>query len=259
MNYKVNKFGRSYVSGTSLSLDVRRLVIDKILLEGGDRVTGFFPSTFSKIATDLNITIPTVSKIWKQFCDTYDEMPLSRGGDFNKKLDDGDLELIEVLKMANGSISLKELYSELEQFGNVGGNITISSISRAIKSRLLSGKRYTRKKISRVATERFTYSNMLYTQIFIDYLSSKDVGKIKFFDEAGVKVPDVGTRMYGHAPQGERCVEVVRKKENLNSTLNMLVSVNGPEYYNVIDGATNTVEFLTFFKEAANATNITTQ
>lgn len=101
MNYKVNKFGSSYVSGTSLSPDVRRLVIDKILLKGGDRVTGFFPSTFSKIATDLNITIPSISKIWKQFCDTYDEMPLSPGGDFNKKLDDGDLELIEVLKMDN--------------------------------------------------------------------------------------------------------------------------------------------------------------
>ena len=42
--------------------------------------------------------------------------------------------------------------------------------------------------------------NMLYTQLFINYLSSKDPRKIKFFDESGVKTPDVGTRLYGHAP-----------------------------------------------------------
>ena len=57
---------------------------------------------------------------------------------------------------------------------------------------------------------------------------------------------------------GERCVEVIRKTENPNTTLNMLVSINGVEYYNLIDGATNTVEFLNFFQEAANATNMQT-
>ncbi|XP_028404078.1 uncharacterized protein LOC114526751 [Dendronephthya gigantea] len=99
---------------------------------------------------------------------------------------------------------------------------------------------------------------MVYTQLFIDYLSAKDVRKLKFFDEAGIKVPNVGTRRYGHSPVGERCVEVIRKKENPNTTLNMLVSINGVEYYNLIDGATNTVDFLNFFHEASEATNMET-
>ena len=135
---------------------------------------------------------------------------------------------------------MKEIYEILEEVGDVGGDISVSSISRAIKSRLPSGKTYTRKKITQIAAERFTFDNMLYTQLFIDYLSSKDVRRIKFFDEAGIKIPDVGTRLYGNSPIGERCVEVVRKKENPNTSLNKLVSLDGPEYNNLIDGPTNT-------------------
>ena len=79
---------------------------------------------------------------------------------------------------------------------------------------------------------------MMCTQLFINYLSSKDPRKIKFFDEAGVKTPDDGTRLYGNAPSGKRCVEIVRKAEAPNLTLNLLISVNGPEHYNILDGLT---------------------
>ena len=79
-----------------------------------------------------------------------------------------------------------------------------------MQSEIKSGKKYSRKKISHIAPERLTYDNILYTQLFIDYLKSKDVRTIKFLDEAGIKVPDVGTRLYGHSPVGERCVDVIR-------------------------------------------------
>ncbi|XP_068735676.1 ras-related GTP-binding protein C-like [Montipora capricornis] len=36
----------------------------------------------------------------------------------------------------------------------------------------------------------------------------------------------------------------------------MLVSLNGPEYYNLIDGATNTMQFLRFFEEAGKSVNL---
>ena len=77
---------------------------------------------------------------------------------------------------------------------------------------------------------------------------------MKFFDEAGLKIPEVGTRLYGHAPVGERCVELERKCESPNNTLNLLISLNGPEYYNIIPGASNTTQFLNF-EEAENAVN----
>ena len=55
-----------------------------------------------------------------------------------------------------------------------------------------------------------------------------------------------------------RCAELVRERECRNITLNMLVSLNRPEYFNLLDGATNTAEFLKFFAEASEAVNILT-
>ena len=61
---------------------------------------------------------------------------------------------------------------------------------------------------------------------------------------------------YGHSAKGSRCVEVGRKLESPNTTLSMLVSLNGPEYYNVVSGDTNTARFLSFFQEAGDIVNI---
>lgn len=109
-----------------------------------------------------------------------------------------------------------------------------------------------------IAHERFTVTNIFYTQLFINYLATKDPIRIKFCDEAGIKLPDVGKRLSGHSSAGTRCVQVMKKGESPNTTLNMLVSLDGPEYYNLIDGATNTLQCLQFFEEAGNCMNLET-
>jgi hypothetical protein len=248
--YQVNKKGRVYRPGKSLDGDLRRLILDKCLTGGGDRLTGELPISMKIVADEVQVTVNTVSRVWRRFCSDSMEDPLSSGGDFSSKLTAGDLELIETLKTVKGSIHLRELYAILEEFGDIAGQISLSTISRAIKTKLLSGQCYSRKRVTNIASERFTRENMLYTQLFINYLSLKDPRKIKFFDESGVKTPDVGTRRYGHAPVGKRCVEVNRKSESPNLTLNLLVSLNGVEYFNIIDGATNTIQFWNFFSEA---------
>ncbi|CAB3982844.1 Hypothetical predicted protein [Paramuricea clavata] len=164
--------------------------------------------------------------------------PEKKGGMTHSKLEEGDLELIEVLKVNSPSISLSEIIQELPAL-----EISMSAILRAIKNRLPSGEQYTRKKLTRLARERFTPENMFYTQLFINYLSSKDPYRLKFFDEAGIKIPCVGTRTYGHSAKGTRSVEVVRKHESPNKTLNMLVSLDGPVYHNIVNGGTNTAPF----------------
>ena len=253
----VNNKGRLYISGKSCDSDLRWLILSKCLEHGGDPASSYLPVAFNTVAQETGVVTNTVRKIWNQFCITRTTTPLSKGGDFCSKLSAGDLELIEVLKTIRGSTSLRELYAVLADIGDVR-DISLSALSRAIKSKLLSGKKYSRKKITHVAKERFTYENMVYTQLFINYLSSKDPAKIKFFDEAGIKTPDCGTRLYGKSPVGERCIEVSRKVQSPNYTLNLLLSLNGAEYYNIIDGPTNTSEFWNFFEEAANAANITT-
>ena len=141
----VNKFGRSYNPGKSLDNDLRRLIIDECLKSGGNATFGHLPVTYVSMASRFNVSANTVSKIWKKFCyEGRNIDPSPTGGDRSSKFSEGDLELLEVLKKTQSTTQLNELYSILEEFGDCGG-VSLSAISRAIKSRLLSGKRYTRK------------------------------------------------------------------------------------------------------------------
>ena len=117
---------------------------------------------------------------------------------------------------------------------------------------------YTREKITSVANERFNEENMIYTQLFINYLNKKDLFTLLFFDKAGFKIPTAFQRTHGHAPKGERCVEISRYRQDPNIMLNLLAGLDGVKYANIIDGASNTVEFLNFFEEAANAGDFST-
>ena len=253
---KVNQFGRSYRPGVALAQDLKFLIIDSIIRDGGDRITGYIPRSVTQFARELRVSVNTVKSVWFRYWEEMITTPKPKGGLTFEKLKEDDRELIEVLKLHSPSMSLSEIMEELEQLG--GQEISMSAVSRAIKSRLPSGDQYSRKKLTKVAMERFTPDNLFYTQLFINYVSSKDPRNLKFFDEAGIKIPDVGTRTYGHSPKGSRCVEVGRKLESPNTTLNMLVSLNGPEYYSIISGATNTARFLSFFQEAGESVNIET-
>ena len=105
---------------------------------------------------------------------------------------------------------------------------------------MLSGLKYSRKKFNTLAQERFSVENMAYTQMFIDYLHAKDPFKLKFFDECGLKLPFHGKRLYGHAPVGERCIELLRYHDSPNITVNLLAGLNGVEYMNTVQGASDT-------------------
>lgn len=255
---KFSKAGRTFRPGVALSDDLKRNVIDKILELGGDKATRFIPVPYTQIALHFKLALNTVKTIWQRFCEDYCESRLPVSGGHNKKLSEGDLELIEVLKATRGSTSLKEIMGIIDELGEAG-HVSLSAISRAVCNRMPSGRRYTRKKVTQIAAERLTADNILYTQIFMNYLHAQDPYNVKFFDEAGIKLPDQCTRKYGHAPIGERCVEIARKTQSPNFTLSALVSLNGVEHAKVIDGASNTIEFLKFFEEAGESFNEATR
>ena len=195
---KFSKCGRTFESGKALSLDFRRNIIDKILGERGDRATQNIPCGYTKIAAHFKVTPNTVKKIWTRFCQEYNERSLPTSGGKPPKLTQADLELIEVLKTAQGSISLVEIFEILDELGDIQGEVSLSTLSRAVRNRLPSGRKYTRKKITQIAAERFTNNNILYTQLFMNYINAKDPHRVKYFDEAGIKLPDCGTRKYGN-------------------------------------------------------------
>ena len=57
---KVNKFGRTYRTGIALDQDMRSLIIDRILQEGGDRVTGYIPRSFCYFSKEMKLSVNTI-------------------------------------------------------------------------------------------------------------------------------------------------------------------------------------------------------
>ena len=70
--------------------------------------------------------------------------------------------------------------------------------------------------------EKFTEQNIQYCQEFLNYIATIDPHRLTFFDEAGVKLPDVANPRYGHSLVGTRCVEITKNAQSPNVTLNLL-------------------------------------
>ena len=75
---------------------------------------------------------------------------------------------------------------------------------------------------------------------------------MKYFDESGIKLPDVGRPNYGHSLIGTPAVEISRNMHSPNITLNLMCGLDGIIYTNTVDGASNHLSFLNFFEESAN-------
>ena len=188
--WKVYTKGRSYRQGKALSSNARVNIVDDICAKGGDKTTGIFPGKFIDIAKEHKVSTSTVSKLWTQYCESYELNPKHGGGN-RKSLSEGDLHLIEVLKRQRPSITYTKILDVLHDVGDLPeGDTSLTSICNAVQSKLPGGQ-FTFKKITSTAKERFTLNNMAYTQLFIDYLYDKDPYTLKYFDECGIKLPSI--------------------------------------------------------------------
>ena len=257
--WRANEHGRLFEPGKSLSKDTRLLIIGNIIKNGGNPETGVFPGRFIDIARPLGVSSAVVSKIWKRYWQDKTVDPKPNTGGNPSHLSDGDLHYIEFLKQQKPSITYNEILQKLYEFGDLPhGTTSMTGLSEAVRHRLPSSNKYTFKKLNIIAQERFTLQNMAYTQIFIDYVHSKDPYKLKFFDECGLKLPTSTARKYGHAPVGERAVEFQRYAETPNTTVNLMCSLTGVDYANTVNGSADTLDFLRFFEEAFEAINVRT-
>jgi len=165
--------------------------------------------------------------------------------------------LLETIVQSKGLTSLKEMKSELSDFGDCS-EIPLSTISSHVRNKLPSAKNYSRKRLGKCAGERFTHENLVYTQLFLDYLSDTDPCTVKFFYETGFQLPDSGHRVYGYSPVGEQCIDVRRYLSTANITLNFSAGIDGVKYANIVHGAPNSTEFLRFFSEASKTVDPST-
>ena len=50
---------------------MRTLIIDRILQEDGDPVTGYTPRSFQYFSEELRLSVNTITKIWQKFCEEF--------------------------------------------------------------------------------------------------------------------------------------------------------------------------------------------
>ena len=83
----------------------------------------------------------------------------------------------------------------------------------------------------------------------------RDYTRLHFVDECSVLVTS-GNRAYGNSYIGEPAIEIQRYASNANYTLNLLHSVHGVDYFNVLRGPSNGMELLNFLNEALSVNRV---
>lgn len=217
---------------------------------GGDFITGFFAGSFTEIARINRTKYDTVKKIWKVFCGTG-SIRLESQASGSKHLQQDDIDFIRFLKTSRPSMSTGEVYKHLNEFGNVAGGTSYAGICQALKYHMNDGE-WTWKRLTQPVAEKFTAANLIYCQEFVNYVHTLDPYRLKFFDESGIKLPDVGRPNYGHSHSGTPAVEIFRNMNSPNITLNLICGLDGIIYANTVEGASNHLTFLNFFEESAN-------
>lgn len=185
MSLKKNILGRVYQHGIGLSVDLRSLIIQELIENGSNCVTGKVSrGVFSRVAKKFKVRVKTVRKVWKRFLQEGTYTPQMRLKKGRLNLTEPDKELIKLLKRETSSISGKELQDKFKKYSPVSGDVSVSTGNRSISRDL----NFTYKRIKRPYSERFTHVNMLYSQAYIDFCQTKRTHQIKFIDKSGFQL-----------------------------------------------------------------------
>ena len=246
MAYSESLKGRIFIRGKPLSEDLSLTIILHLKQEGANETTGELPrGAKTCVANTLKIDKNCVSRAWSKWITNKNVGSLPKGGS-EKSLGADDVSYIHFLKKESPSIPLRNIQEKL--LTNSNKSVSVSTISRTIRNDL----DLTYKRLTKPAAERFTYDNLRYTEAFMHYLHQQNSTRIKYFDEAGFNTRD-STPTYGHSERGLPAVECHRYAKSANVTLNLLIGIHGVMYCNVIDGATDIPQYLSFFGDAVGS------
>ena len=136
--------------------------------------------SFGEISRHLGIARSTISKMVEIYRETGCVAPLPKNNrNYNSKVTYEDSILLETIIGGSGVTSPSEIQSELDTTADCG-RVSLSTISRHIRNKLPSCNKYSRKKISKLATERFTNDNVIYTQLYLEIKKAHYFGKFVF-------------------------------------------------------------------------------
>ena len=246
---------RNYDNGKPLSLELKKLVVDKIEVYGISIDTGKVPhGTFAKVAKDLCLHKTTVSKTWNKFLlnGTHE---IVRSKPSNQRiLSSEDMEYIRDLVMLKPTLykcEIRELV--LENTNSYYPSLSWDTIARTVRTRI-SCVKFTKKHTQRSNKRRWTDTNMLYTQNFIHVMRSIDVYCLRFIDEAHVNRSN-GQRYFGASQSGSWCVDISAHPQGQNHTIFLLVGVNDKCFTSCVTAPTDGTDFINFVHDACTAFN----
>ncbi|XP_070535100.1 uncharacterized protein [Ptychodera flava] len=242
--------GREYHRGKPLSNDVRSLIVELVQQSGGDPQTGFTPrGTFKQVSDRLHVDTQSVCKIWRRFVLTSSSRYHPTVRNTPRKLLNVEIAYLESLKVENPGMTSREMKVRLSLVSPT--DVSERTIRHTVRNYFTEGK-WTRKRCTAIAQERFTFANLEYTQNYMDYLYTVEPRRLKFMDESGFKTPTVSHPLYGHSLIGTRCVDIVRYHQSPNTTLNLLVGLDGVMHANTIQGASDSATYTDFIAECVN-------
>ena len=183
----------------------------------------------------------------KRYDESNTDLRAQRSHFVKPKVDQTASEYIERCRLMNPSIYGSEIRQRLLLDGVVHP-VDIPSVSQ-INRVSQTQHAMTRKRITVVLRESTTPTATEAVDAFLNEISNFRASKLHFFDvSSGVKT--TGNRKYGSAVLGEPAIEVQRYASNSNYTINLLHSINGVDFFNILDGPSNGMELLTLFDEA---------
>ena len=181
----------------------------------------------------------------RSYHETNSSIRIPRANFAEPKIDTNVLEYIEVQKHIKPSTYASEIQHRLLLDGVVHPNDLpgTSQINRRLREDLL----FTKKKLTVSPLEAEKPGALDRQNEYLQAVSRYPASKLHFFDESSV-IKTTGNRKYGNAGVGEQAIEVQRYASNATLTINLLHSVVGVDYFNVLQGQSNGLELLVFFR-----------
>ena len=140
MAFTLNRLGRNFKQGVSLSSDLQNQVIELAKLH-----------SYKEVRRRLRVDAKIVSKVVKQFQESGSttSKPLNHTRTASK-CSFQDSMFLETLVQTNGSSSLRELHvsGNLAIYGDCGV-LSTSTISRHVQTKLPSGQKYSCKRLGK--------------------------------------------------------------------------------------------------------------
>ena len=229
--------GGIYDNGRSLPTMYRDRILDLHHDRLGER----------QIAREFRVSHTYVGKVIKRYDESNTDLRAQRSHFVKPKVDQTASEYIECCRLMNPSIYGSEIRQRLLLDGVVhpADIPSVSQINRVSHTQ----HAMTRKRITVVPRESTTPTATEAVDAFLNEISNFRASKLHFFDESSV-VKTTGNRKYSSAVLGEPAIEVQRYASNSNYTINLLHSINGVDFFNILDGPSNGMELLTLFDEA---------